>query len=136
MVTWEKKRQEFYRILAGVGEEIVSQNSTQCGKGWSEKLLGRGGNCCRLAAVILEILIYLNGWEQQLGPKILCRKEQEETAGKVDMQELHGKFSGLQGVLYELTVPSLNLLIYKMRMIIVYKVVLGIDCTQLYVIVQ
>lgn len=51
-----RKGQEFYRILAGVREGTVSQNSASLGNSWSEKHLRRGGNYyCTLAAIVWAI---------------------------------------------------------------------------------
>ena len=40
-----RKGQESHRILAGVEQETISQNSASLGNSWSEKCLERRGNC-------------------------------------------------------------------------------------------
>ena len=49
------------------------KNSAGLGNSWSEKLLGRERNCCRLAANIWMTQIRQNDWEEQLEAKLLCK---------------------------------------------------------------
>lgn len=78
---------------------IVNKNSASLGNSWSEKLLGRERNCCRLAANIWVTQIHQNEWEEQLEAKLLCKIKMGGTTSGRDNTVATRKILGTLGSL-------------------------------------